>query len=64
MTPKEELIQFIESHKDDNRVLLGLFDMASRVMAGESMESIAASYGVKCDSTNQVAQEARDDHSK
>ena len=56
MTPKEELIQFLESHKDDNRVLLGLLDMANRAAAGESMESIAASYGVKCESTNQATQ--------
>lgn len=46
MTPKEKLKQFLESHKDDDRVLLGLLDMARRAAAGESMESIAASYGV------------------
>lgn len=47
MTAKEELLQFMKDHRDDPRVLNGLLDMASRIAAGESMESIAASYGIK-----------------
>ena len=46
MTHKEELLQFLSEHRDDSRVLAALLDMASRAAAGESMESIAASYGV------------------
>lgn len=46
MTQKEELMQFISAHGDDPRVWAALLDMASRAAAGESMESIAASYGV------------------
>ena len=46
MTKREELLQFIEDHGDDPRVLNCLLDMASRIAAGESMESIAASYGI------------------
>ena len=46
MTPKEELLQFMATHGDDPRVVAGLLDMARRAAAGESMDSIAASYGV------------------
>lgn len=46
MTEREELLQFIEDHGDDPRVFNCLLDMTSRIAAGESMESIAASYGV------------------
>ena len=51
MTPKEELLQFIASHGDDPRVVAGLLDMAKRTAAGESMESIATSYGVEWEET-------------
>lgn len=47
MTAREELMQFLAEHRDDPRVLNGLLDMARRIVAGESMESIAASYGIK-----------------
>ena len=56
MTPKEELKRFVAAHGDDPRVVDALLEMAIRAAAGESMESIAASYGVKCDSINQAAQ--------
>ena len=46
MTPKEEFKQFVSAHGDDPRVFAALLDMVSRAAAGESMESIAASYGV------------------
>ena len=46
MTPKEELRQFMATHGDDPRVVAALLDMATRAAAGESMDSIAASYGV------------------
>lgn len=46
MTPKDEFKQFVSAHGDDPRVLAALLDMASRAAAGESMDSIAASYGV------------------
>ena len=46
MTPKEELKQFIATRGDDPRVWTALMDMLSRAAAGESMDSIAASYGV------------------
>lgn len=46
MTPKEEFKQFVSAHGDDPRVFAALMDMASRAAAGESMDSIAASYGV------------------
>ena len=46
MTPKEELLLFMDSHRDDPRVIAGLLDLASRMVAGESAESIAASYGI------------------
>ena len=46
MTPKEELLLFMDSHRDDQRVLDVLLDMASRMVAGESAASIALSYGV------------------
>lgn len=46
MTPKDEFKQFVSAHGDDSRVLAALLDMVSRAAAGESMESIAASYGV------------------
>lgn len=47
MTANEELLQLMKDHRDDPRVLNGLLDMARRIVAGESMESIAASYGIK-----------------
>lgn len=46
MTAKQELLQFLSEHGDRPRVLSALLDMAKRTAAGESMESIAASYGV------------------
>ena len=46
MTPKEKLKQFISAHGDDPRVVAALLDMVRRAAAGESVESIAASYGV------------------
>lgn len=46
MTAKQELLQFLSEHGDNPRVLSALLDMAERTAAGESMESIAASYGV------------------
>ena len=46
MNPKDEMKQFVSERGDDPRVLAALLDMASRAAAGESMESIAASYGV------------------
>ena len=46
MTPKEELRQFMAIHGDDPRVVEALLDMANRMIAGESLDSIAASYGV------------------
>lgn len=46
MTAKQELLQFLFEHGDRPRVLSALLDMAERTAAGESMESIAASYGV------------------
>ena len=46
MTAKEELKQFLAEHRDDPRVLEGLMDMLGRMAAGESLDSIAASYGV------------------
>ena len=45
MTPKEELLQFMATHGENPRVVAALLDMARRAAAGESMESIAASYG-------------------
>ena len=45
MTPKEELLLLMASHRDDPRVIAGLLDMASRMVAGESAASIALSYG-------------------
>ena len=45
MTAKEELKQFMAEHKDNPRLWAVLADMARRAAAGESMESIAASYG-------------------
>ena len=47
MTPKDEFKQFVSAHGHDSRVLAALLDMASRAAAGESMDSIAASYGVE-----------------
>lgn len=46
MTPKEELKRFVAAHEDNPRVVEALLEMAIRAAAGESMESIAASYGV------------------
>ena len=46
MTPKEELKQFVSAHGDNPRVWGALLDVIRRATAGESMESIAASYGI------------------
>lgn len=46
MTPREELKQFVSAHADDPRAWAALLDMVRRAAAGESMKSIAASYGV------------------
>lgn len=47
MTPKEEFKQFVSAHGDDPRVFAALLDMVTRTAAGESLDSIAASYGVE-----------------
>lgn len=47
MTPKEEFKQFVSAHGDDPRVFAALLDMARRAAAGESLDSIATSYGVE-----------------
>lgn len=59
-----ELICLIRESKDPEKAMDIALDLLTRLLAGKSMESIAASYGVKCDSTNQVAQEAKDDPRK
>ena len=45
MSPKEELKQILADHWEDPRAA-ALLDMIKRAAAGESMDSIAASYGV------------------
>lgn len=47
MKQKEEFKQFVDNHGDDPRVVAALLDMARRAAAGESLDSIAASYGVE-----------------
>lgn len=57
-------IKIITTIRENPKAMDMAIDILDRMETGESIESIAASYGVKCDSTNQVAQETKDDHSK
>ena len=43
---KLEFIQFIENSKDPEKAMRIAVDMLSRMAAGESLDSIGASYGV------------------
>lgn len=57
---ERELLEIIRESKDPAKAIIIDTDILSRCVAGESMESIAASYGLKLEELQKLSDEALD----